>query len=50
MKGTPRRPWHKWEDNIRLDLEAIWREGVDWIHPAQDRDQWWALTNMVIKP
>jgi hypothetical protein len=27
--GKPRR---KWEDNIRID--------VDWIHLAQDRDQW----------
>jgi hypothetical protein len=23
-------------------------EAVDWIHPAQDRDQWWALVNTVI--
>jgi len=23
-------------------------EGVDWIHLAQDRDQWWALVNMVM--
>jgi hypothetical protein len=23
-------------------------EGVDWIHLAQDRDQWWAVVNVVI--
>jgi hypothetical protein len=23
-------------------------EGVDWMHLAQDRDQWWALVNMVM--
>jgi hypothetical protein len=23
-------------------------EGVDWIHLAQDRDQWWALANTVM--
>jgi hypothetical protein len=23
-------------------------EGVDWIHPAQDRDQWRALVNTVM--
>jgi hypothetical protein len=27
-------------------LETGW-EVVNWIHLAQDRDQWWALVNMV---
>jgi hypothetical protein len=31
------RPRHRWED-LRLDLREIDREGVDWIHLAQDRD------------
>jgi hypothetical protein len=35
--GKPRR---RREDNIRLDLREIWREGVDWMHLTQDRDQW----------
>jgi hypothetical protein len=26
----------------------IEKEGVDWIHLAQDRDLWWALMNMVL--
>jgi hypothetical protein len=30
----------RWEDNIRMDLREIGREGVDWIHLAQDRNQW----------
>jgi hypothetical protein len=43
--GRPRR---RWEDGIRMDLREIgWRSG-DWIHLAQDRDQWWALVYMVI--
>jgi len=33
----------RWEDNIRMDLMEIVWEGVDWIHLAQDRDQWWVL-------
>jgi hypothetical protein len=24
-------------------------EDVDWIRLAQDRDQWWAVVNMVMK-
>jgi hypothetical protein len=43
-------PRHKWEDNIRMDLknkETGW-EGVDWMHLAQDRDQWQAAVNTVV--
>jgi hypothetical protein len=38
----------RWEDNIRIDLREIGWEGVNWIHLAQDRDQWQALVNMVM--
>jgi hypothetical protein len=31
--GRPRR---RWEDNIRMFLRERGREGVDWIHLAQD--------------
>jgi hypothetical protein len=41
-------PRHRWEDNIITDLEEIGWEGGNWIHLAQDRDQWWALVNMVM--
>jgi hypothetical protein len=27
-----RRPRHRWEDNIRMDLGEIVWEGMDWIH------------------
>jgi hypothetical protein len=37
------RPRHRWEANIMMDLREIVREGVDWMHLAQDRDPWWAL-------
>jgi hypothetical protein len=42
-KRTLGRPRRKWEHNIRMDLREIWREGVKWMHLAQDRDQWQAL-------
>jgi hypothetical protein len=35
---------------IRMDLREIGWEGVDWIHLAQDRDQWQALVNMIMNP
>jgi hypothetical protein len=40
VKRPCRRPRHRWEGNIKMDLRDIGWEGVDWIHLAQDRDQW----------
>jgi hypothetical protein len=39
----------RWDDNIRMDLREIQWVGVDWIHLAQDRDQWRDLVNTVMK-
>jgi hypothetical protein len=33
------------EDNIKMNLEEIGYEDVDWIHLAQNRDQWRAVVN-----
>jgi hypothetical protein len=30
------------------DLREIGWKGVDWIHLAHDKDQWWPLGNMVM--
>jgi hypothetical protein len=38
----------RWKDTIIMDLTEIRYEGVDWIHMAEDRDQWWALVNVVM--
>jgi ribosome biogenesis protein Nip4 len=43
-----RRSSHRWEDNIRMDLRGMGWEDAEWIHLVQDRDQWWALVNMVM--
>ena len=37
----------KWKGNIRIDLEEIVWEGVDWIDHLQDRNTWWAAVNTV---
>jgi hypothetical protein len=43
-----RRSKHGWEDNIRMDLKEIGREGMYWMHLPWERDQWWALVNTVM--
>ena len=43
--GRPRR---RWEDNIKLDLQEVGCEGMDWIELAQNRDRWRALVNAVM--
>jgi hypothetical protein len=42
------KPIRRWEDNIKVDLREIGWSGMDWIHLAQDRDQWRALVNTVM--
>jgi hypothetical protein len=37
-----------WEDNIKMDLQALGCGGRDWIDLAQDRDRWQALVNAVM--
>jgi hypothetical protein len=44
--GRPRR---RWEDNIRMDLGKVGWEGADWVHLAQDTEQWRAVLNVVTK-
>jgi hypothetical protein len=45
-KRLLRRCWYRWEVSIRMDLrEAGWKV-VDWMHLAEDRDQWQALVNI----
>jgi len=42
------RPRHRWEDNIKMDLQEVGCRGVDWIDLAQDRDRWRALVTEVM--
>ena len=42
------RPRLKWEDNIKMDLQEVVCEGMDWIELAQDTDRWLALVNVVM--
>ena len=40
------RPRHRWEDNIKMDLQEVGCGGMDLIELAQDRDRWWAIVNV----
>jgi hypothetical protein len=42
------RPRHRWEDNIKVDLQEMECGGMGWIELAQDRDRCWACVNVVI--
>jgi len=42
------RPKRRWEDNIKMDIQEVGYEGMEWIELAQDRDRWRALLNAVM--
>jgi hypothetical protein len=41
-KRPPRRLRRRWEDNIKMDLQEVGCEDMDWIDLTQVRDRWWA--------
>ena len=41
------RPRHRWEDNIKIDLQEVGGGRWDWMELAQDRDGWQALVGTV---
>ena len=43
--GIPR---HRWEDNIKMDLQEVRLEGMNWFDLAQDRDRCRAVVNAVM--
>ena len=51
-KPTGKRPlrWprHRWEDNIRMDLEEIGINAGNWVDSTQDTDYWRALVNVTL--
>ncbi|KAJ4444379.1 hypothetical protein ANN_06171 [Periplaneta americana] len=47
-KRPLRRPKHRWEDNIKMDLREVGYDDRDWINLAQDRDQWRAYVRVAM--
>jgi hypothetical protein len=39
---------HRWQDNIKMDLQEVGCGGMDWIELVQDRDRWWAGTGKCV--
>jgi hypothetical protein len=48
-KRPLRRSRRRWVNYIKTDLREIGWDGMDWIGLAQNRDQWRALVNTVMK-
>ena len=50
LVGKPegKRPRHRWEDNIKMDLQKVGCGGTDLNDLAQYRDRWGALVNVVM--
>ena len=42
------RPRHRWKYNIKMALQEIGCEALDWIDVSQEKDRWWALVNAVM--
>jgi len=42
------KPRHRWEDNIKMDLQKVECGGMGRIELLQDRDRWRALVNAVV--
>ena len=42
------RPRCRWIDNIKMDLQEVGCEDMNWIELVQDRDSWRAFVNAVM--
>ena len=47
-KPTGRRPWRKWQKNIRMYLKEIDIYTRNWADSSQDGDYWSALVNAAL--
>ena len=43
------RPRHRWDDNIKMNLQEVgWGGGMDWIDLADDRGRWRSLVKAIV--
>jgi hypothetical protein len=43
-----KRPRRRWKDNIKMDLQEVGWNGMDWIDLARHRDRWRVFINTVM--
>jgi len=43
--GRPRR---RWNYNIKMDIQEVGCEGMDWVDLTHDRDRWRAIVDAVM--
>ena len=50
LVGKPegKRPRHRWEGNIKMDLQEVGRGCGAWMELAKDRNRWRALVSTVM--
>jgi len=46
-RRTLARLRNRWQDNIKIYLQEVGWEGIDWTDLAQDKDRWQTLVNAV---
>jgi len=39
----------RWEDNIKMDIQEVGYDGMDWTHLVEDRGRWRTVVNAVKK-
>jgi len=42
------RPRHRWGHNIKMDIQEVGCEGINWIDVAQNWERWRVLVNAVM--
>jgi hypothetical protein len=50
MKKPLATPRHSLEDRIEMSIQKVWSGDMGWIHLAQDKQRWQAVTSVVMKP
>ena len=43
------KPRHRWEENIKMDLQEVRCEGMDWTELAQESERLRTFVNAVMK-
>jgi hypothetical protein len=48
LVGRPESKRHRWDNNIKMELQRVGWGGMDWIDVAQDGYKWQAVLNVAM--